>query len=145
LLSAIGMSVFLAGGALVKSYDVYDALQHRDIVLYVFLAFFFLSNIKDFKDTAGDHADGVINILNYIRLPKTMGIIFMAGFIVSLYLIIRILKIASALVMVSALLFFAGSIFYIFTSKNIKNLEKLLLFSFAFLLYIATFWLWHIS
>lgn len=145
LLSAIGVSVFLAGGALVKSYEVYSALQHREVLLYVFLASFFLSHVKDFKDTEGDKAGGVVNILNYIRLPKTMAIIFVAGFCLSVYLIMRLLGIKGITTIVSVLFFFAGSIFYIVTSKKTKQLEKLLLFSLVFLLYLAIVWLCHIT
>jgi 4-hydroxybenzoate polyprenyltransferase len=145
ILSAIGISVFLAGGALVKSYEVYSTLQHREVLFYVFLAFFFLSNVKDFKDTEGDKAGGVINILNYIRLPKTMGIIFMSGFVLLLYLVTKNLDMVGANTITSILLFFAGSVFFISTSKNTRNLEKLLLFSFVFLLYLSIVWLFHIT
>ena len=145
ILSAIGVSVFLAGGALVKSYEVYSTLQHREVLFYVFLAFFFLSNVKDFKDTEGDKAGRVVNILNYIRLPKTMGIIFMSGFVLSLYAVTKNLDMVGAKTITSILLFFAGSVFFISTSKNTKNLEKLLLFSLVFLLYLSIVWLCHIT
>jgi 4-hydroxybenzoate polyprenyltransferase len=145
ILSAIGVSVFLAGGALVKSYEVYSALQHREVLLYIFLASFFLSHVKDFKDTKGDKAGGVINILNYIRLPKTMGIIFVAGFCLSIYLIMRILDIESITAIASVLFFFSASMCYIVTSKKIKQLEKLLYFSLVFLVYLAVVWLYHIT
>jgi 4-hydroxybenzoate polyprenyltransferase len=145
ILSAIGVSVFLAGGALVKSYEVYSALQHREVLLYVFLASFFLSHVKDFKDTEGDKAGGVINILNYIRLPKTMGIIFVAGFCLSVYLIMRLLDIKGITTIVSVLFFFSASVFYIVTSKKTKQLEKLLYFSLVFLVYLAVVWLYHIT
>jgi amino acid permease len=74
-----------------------------------------------------------------------MGIIFMAGFIVSLYLIIRILDIAGVAIITSVLFFFSASIFYIVASKKIKQLEKLLYFSLVFLVYLAVVWLYHIT
>ena len=83
--------------------------------------------------------------MNYIRLPKTMAIIFVAGFCLPVYLIMRLLDIEGITTIVSVLFFFAASVFYIVTSKKTKQLEKLLLFSLVFLVYLAIVWLCHIT
>ena len=74
-----------------------------------------------------------------------MGIIFMSGFVLSLYAVTKNLDMVGAKTITSILLFFAGSVFFISTSKNTKNLEKLLLFSLVFLLYLSIVWLCHIT
>jgi hypothetical protein len=74
-----------------------------------------------------------------------MAIIFVAGFCLSVYLIMRLLGIEGIATTVSVLFFFAASIFYIVTSKKTKQLEKLLYFSLAFLVYLAVVWLYHIT
>lgn len=145
ILSAIGVSLFLAGGALSRSYEVYSAIHQKEIMLYVFLAFFFLSNIKDFKDVEGDKAGGVVNILNYIMFPRTLGVIFISGFTLSLYLVINILDISGISTIAGTLIFLAVSIFFIFRSKNIERIERLLFLSLAFSFYITAIWLYHIT
>lgn len=144
-LSLIGISVFLAGGSLVNSYEAYSALQKKEILLYIFLAFFLLSNIKDFKDTEGDKAGNVFNILNYIKPLKIIGTVFISGYAFSMYLIIKALNIVNTGTIVSLLIFSAFSIFYILLSKTFRKIERLILFSLIFSLYISAVWLYHIT
>ncbi len=145
VLSAIGACVFLAGGALVKSYDAYLALRQREILVYIFLAFFFLANMKDFKDIDGDSAGGVINILKHIGFPRTMGVVFMAGFTLMLLMILRVLETMNAASIAGSTLFSAGWASYIATRKHPKDMEKLIVPAMLFLLYVAALWLYKIT
>ncbi len=145
ILSAIGASVFLAGGSLVKSYDAYFALRHEEILVYIFLAFFFLAHVKDFKDIEGDSAGGVFNILKHIGLPRTMGVVFMAGFTLMLVMILHALEMINAASIAGMMLFSAGWASCIATAKHPKDMERLLLLSLLFLSYVAVLWLYEIA
>ncbi|MBA4348916.1 MAG: hypothetical protein C0415_02870 [Thermodesulfovibrio sp.] len=145
ILSFIGIGAFLSGGALVKSYEVYLSLQKTEILLYVFSAFFFISHIKDFKDMEGDKTDSVQNILNYTGFPKIMGIIFLSGFTLSSYLIIKTLDIVNAGTVIGLLIFFACSVFYTLKTVNLKRLDSLLIFSLIFSLYTTCMWIYQIT
>jgi 4-hydroxybenzoate polyprenyltransferase len=145
ILSSIGISTFLAGGALINSYEVYIQLQQKEVLLYIFSAFFFISHVKDFKDIEGDKAAGVQNILNYIQVQKTMGIIFISGFTLSTYLIARILNIANAAMIIGMLLFLSGSIYYILKTKSISRLDRLLMLALIFLIYLTCLWIYQIT
>jgi 4-hydroxybenzoate polyprenyltransferase len=145
ILSSIGISTFLAGGALINSYEVYIQLQQKEVLLYIFSAFFFISHVKDFKDIEGDKAAGVQNIMNLISAPKTMGIIFISGFTLSTYLIARILNIANAAMIIGMLLFLSGSVYYILKTKSISRLDRLLMLALIFLIYLTCLWIYQIT
>lgn len=145
VLSFIAVSVFLAGGALIKSYDVYNVLQPEELLLWIFLAFFFFSHIKDFKDIEGDKKGGVYNILNYVKFPRAMGILFVSGFTLSMYFVMKILVIVNTIALIGTAIFFAASLFYILTVKDIKRLDRLLLFGLLFLFFAGSIWIYKIS
>lgn len=144
-LAFIGLTTFLMGGALIKSYAVYITFQEKKMLFYIFSAFFFISHVKDFKDTEGDKAGGVYNLLNRIKLPRVMGIIFLSGFTISIIPIAKILNILNAGTIAGIFVFFAASTIYILRTKDTKKLDRLLLFSLLFSLFITGIWLCKIT
>lgn len=145
ILSSVGLSVFIAGGSIVRSYDVYNALLQKWIILYIFLAFFFIAHAKDFKDMEGDRTGGVYNLLNYIRFPKTVAVVLLSGFTVSMYFIAKLLNTLNVVSVIGTMLFYAGSVFYISKAKDIRKLDRLLLFSLVFSVYIIAIWIFKIT
>ena len=79
-LAAIGSLVFLAGTMLALGDGAYNRISEKAIFVYVFLAFFCLCHLKDFKDMEGDRAAGVGNILARLRWPRLAGVAAIWGY-----------------------------------------------------------------
>lgn len=91
-LAAIGALVFLTGAMLALGDGAYNRIAEKRIFLYVFLAFFSLCHLKDFKDMAGDRAAGVGNPLIRLRRPKIAGVAAMLGYCIFVGLIADLLR-----------------------------------------------------
>jgi 4-hydroxybenzoate polyprenyltransferase len=79
-LAAIGTLVFLTGTMLALGDGAYNRIAEKAIFIYVFLAFFCLCHLKDFKDMEGDRAVGVCNILARLRWPRLAGVAAIWGY-----------------------------------------------------------------
>jgi len=144
LLATIGVSVFLAGGSLIKSYyDIYNIIN-KNIIIYIFIAYFSISNIKDFKDIDGDIFNNVMNICGYIKFPKILSIIFITTYTICLFFIGQILEINSILLLILLSIFLIISTFHIYRTKNIKNIEKLIYVSLLVTIFIFIAWIFNI-
>lgn len=146
LLSLIGISVFISGGGLVKPVDVYLIVTKKNLLIYLFFAYFFIAHIKDYKDIVGDRNDGVTNIFNYIKFKKLAGMFFIFGYAFCLFKIGNILEIKQNLMIILLLMFLFSSLIYsIIVKENVEKLDKILLFALITSLGLAILWLLKIT
>lgn len=145
LLSLIGIGVFLAGGGLVKPYDVYLIANKESLLVYLFFAYFFIVHIKDYKDIVGDKNDGVMNVFNYIKFKKLLGFFLVTAYCFCLFFIGRILEIKDLFLATLLIIFQAFSIFYIIVVRDIRKLEKILYFALIASIIMSTLWLIKIT
>lgn len=145
MLAGIGVSVFLSGGALVNSHDAYLLLQHKELLLYVFAAFFFISHIKDFKDMEGDEAGEVYNGWNHVRFPKVVAALFLSGFTLAVCKIFSLMHAPMLPIGAGALIFLGSALWYLVAVKDLRKLDRLLMLSLGFLVYVSAVWIYQIS
>lgn len=93
LLAAIGTLAFLTGNMLALGDGAYNRIAQKQIFPYVFLAFFSLCHLKDFKDMEGDRAAGGGNILARLRRPRIAGVAALSGYCLFVGLIAALLRI----------------------------------------------------
>ena len=140
-LSAIGCSVFMAGAVIAGSRDFFEISDIPTMAGYVFLSFFFLSHIKDFKDMDGDRIGRVANVYNLTRYPKILGVLAAAGFSVSLMLILKLLSIVTLITCGVICLYFVTVAAAILRAHDLKRLDWILSLSLAVLGIISLVWL----
>jgi 4-hydroxybenzoate polyprenyltransferase len=140
-LSSIGTGVFLGGAAVCKSYQLYNSLSCKGILLCIFLIFFFFSHLKDFKDMEGDAVGGVFNLPYRSGAPKFVAVISVTGVGVFLLLLVNIVNIAAPFTFLILALYYTTSCIYIFRLKNIKRLEHFM-FPLTFICFILIAYRW---
>lgn len=124
LLSTIAVILFLAGGSLVASYEIYsDSFDLRPVV-FIFLAFFFFSHIKDYKDVEGDRAGKAGNILHFFFYPRILAVIFISGFSLSVFLLVRSTGLLSPAVSILFFIYLAAAVFLIFRIRGLHEFER---------------------
>jgi 4-hydroxybenzoate polyprenyltransferase len=142
-LSSIGTGVFLGGAAVCKSYQLYNSLSCKGVLLCIFSIFFFFSHLKDFKDMEGDAAGGVFNLPHKSGVPKFIAVISVTGVAVFLLLLVNIVNIAAPFTFLILALYYTASCVYIFRLKDIKRLENFMFpLTFISFILIACWWLY---
>lgn len=137
ILSLISVLLFLAGGAVVTSYELYSDSYSMIAVVYVFSAFFFFSHIKDYKDVEGDRAARVGNILNILYYPKSLGLVFTTAFILSISLFVRVTGLENPFLCILYGLYLAVSSVLIFKARRLEDFERLLPTAFTFCIILS--------
>jgi 4-hydroxybenzoate polyprenyltransferase len=145
-LSSIGGAVFLSGAAVIKSYQLYNSLSCKWILLCIFSLSFFFSHLKDFKDMEGDTAGGVFNLPYRTGMPKLIAVISVTGIAVFLLLLVNIVNVAEPFTFLILALYYTASCVYIFRLKDIKKLENFMFpLTFISFILIACWWLYTLG
>ncbi len=144
-LSLIGTAVFMGGASIARPDDFYAGLKHREIILYIFTAFFFLCHLKDLKDVQGDRAGGVFNLFGHVGFPRRLGLLFLGAFLVQVCLIAHLIGVSLFPTLTAAGICAAVAAIYAVRVGTMVRLDRLLILSFLFLLYASGAWLVHLG
>jgi 4-hydroxybenzoate polyprenyltransferase len=144
-LALIGTAVFMGGACIARPNDFYATLGNKEIIIYIFLAFFFLCHLKDLKDLEGDRAGGVFNLFNHVTFPRSLALLFFGAFLVQVCFIALVAGVGLAPVLAAAIVCAGIAARYTFLAGEIARLDRLLVLSFLFLLYVSGAWLVHLG
>lgn len=140
-LSLIGTAVFMGGASIARPNDFYAVLKHKEIILSVFISFFFLSHLKDLKDVEGDRAGGVFNLFGHVGFPRSLALLFLGAFLVQVCFLSHLIGVSLFPMLAGAALCAAVAAVYAVRAQSMARLDRLLILSFLFLLYASGAWL----
>ncbi len=134
LLAGINTLVFLTGSSIIKEYNPHRYINNGYIYFFVFLLVFLISHFKDFKDIESDKRFEIINPIHIVKNKKVFAIIIFTVSLSMLYLF-NMYYLNISYFIYGFLLYSVMGFYLIIKSKNIKNIERVILYTDYFLLY----------
>jgi len=140
-LAAAGGATFLGGASLVSSYQLYNEIRDKEILIYVLLGFLALSHLKDLKDIAGDERAGIFNLPARTGLPRVVAVAAVAAFSALALAALPTLGIASPWAVAGIGVYLVSAVVTVWRTVDVRRLDGLLPGSLAVLGYLGVLWL----
>jgi 4-hydroxybenzoate polyprenyltransferase len=141
-LALVGCGVFMAGSCIARPNDFYTVWARKDILAYLFFAFFFLCQIKDLKDIEGDREGGVDNLFARVVHPRVLALIFYGGFLALASVLVTSIGVGVAATIAGTLVCAVVAIIMTLRTRQLAGLDRLFALSLIFIMYLSGTWLY---
>lgn len=140
LISLIGAGVFVAGATIGGSKLLFEIKDVPMLIVCTFVAFFFLSHVKDLKDIDADAQCGVMNIYSITGLPKTVCLLSIGGFVGVLLMILNVLTINHLPAYLVLAVYLVITVIGVCATKDVRKLDWIIGVSMLLILSVGLIW-----